>query len=1128
METQNIAKKTLPNPPTLNLAHLEPTQQNVDINKCIICQENDALSKKNKDEPLITGETGRKKIINAAEIRRDGTYERLTKLCTCVEDISSVPFVYHMNNSCYNSYTHSGKLRKIEAKQTKEVKEESTESEPKCIEEKPFKNLRKDLTPCAPPSSGINSLYIICLLCTHASHKKIRVKFRLCEANSILKVVTVSKSQQDHVYTTIAERLRDTDDNTVNSVAAGDFYCHKACYNRYVKPPEDSESKHESAQSKVQSLKIILFQRAIPYINKILESGDCCTMSDITEFTNSLIEEGEVLTSKLRNRDMKDFIISKYGDTIIITANARANESDIFYSSRITAADLLVKLKNQNLMREAGLQLAKDFDEVDFGLEDSFCDSTELKESWERTRTPDSWLTLCAAFCDYPKYKLFKSRAQEFTDMLNDDEVYESDTDNDVNDEENEGPEKEAPCQQEEHMKDEGYSTMIRDMMSIRIHCLFQMMYYLRTKGRKKVPMHMMVGHNVYARDRSKTILTIFNRVVACAGYKQIRKARSLLASYAIHLAKNNEVPLPSNLTTEDFTEGMLDNSNYIDRSSLSGTEMKNYSSGALAQDAMKSNPARKPPVSETGLNASEPLLVDKLPCQIVPNHQKPISRPNLPEDMILVPENKPNTELDMNGAREAAQKQEFVINLIRNGTDQDNPQIWAAVHALVSTANVPLMCVGFIPVVPEPITLRPVVRHCLTNFQSVCKQLTQDFLPLWADEGVFNIIVDIYLHEPDTFKDIFPCMGPFHWCRIILRCAGKLLRGTGIDDAMIECEIFGPVVIESALNGSHYVRALTGVLIVEDFIMKMVWKAFWNVKSKEAYPVLNKINTIQEKLHRKERCPKLFDELLSEVDKLHDDFKEFMREAEEKSELCKYLGVWLKIVAVIKNNVAAEREGNWNLHVAVTGDSIPIFCEFDCLKYVKSGSWYYERIKALEFTNPDIFRRFMLGQWAIRESPGWFKAVGADMRHEQSGQRVSKGPGGHFVVGATHKVSAVSEFELIYHEIGAICSTLNTVTINESLQHQECQLQHTFSPGRRVAVNKSVARLLDFTLKRQNPYVIDVTVPVLLHNPYTQVAVDREVAKYLLNCLQNGEKVWKEIRDQRFVQKKVKLFASM
>ena len=144
---------------------------------------------------------------------------------------------------------------------------------------------------------------------------------------------------------------------------------------------------------------------------------------------------------------------------------------------------------------------------------------------------------------------------------------------------------------------------------------------------------------------------------------------------------------------------------------------------------------------------------------------------------MILVPENKHRTELDMDGARETAEKRECLINLIRNETGSENPQIWAAVHALDSFAEVPLKHVGFIPVFPEPITLRPVVRHCLTNFQSICRHLAQDVLPLWADEGVFCIIADIYLHEPDTFKDIFPCMVPFHWCHILLRCAGKLLR---------------------------------------------------------------------------------------------------------------------------------------------------------------------------------------------------------------------------------------------------------------------------------------------------------------------------------------------------------------
>ena len=57
----------------------------------------------------------------------------------------------------------------------------------------------------------------------------------------------------------------------------------------------------------------------------------------------------------------------------------------------------------------------------------------------------------------------------------------------------------------------------------------------------------------------------------------------------------------------------------------------------------------------------------------------------------------------------------------------------------------------------------------------------------------------------------------------------GKLLRGSGPDDALIESGVFGPGVIESVLNGSHYVRALIGMLIVEDLIRSLQWQAFWH-----------------------------------------------------------------------------------------------------------------------------------------------------------------------------------------------------------------------------------------------------------------------------------------------------------
>jgi hypothetical protein len=47
-------------------------------------------------------------------------------------------------------------------------------------------------------------------------------------------------------------------------------------------------------------------------------------------------------------------------------------------------------------------------------------------------------------------------------------------------------------------------------------------------------------------------------------------------------------------------------------------------------------------------------------------------------------------------------------------------------------------------------------------------------------------------------------------------------------------------------------------------------------------------------------------------------------------------------------------------------------------------------------------------------------------MKVEQIIQRVSKGPGGHYVVGVTCKVTAATEFELLFYEIGSITSLLN------------------------------------------------------------------------------------------------------
>ena len=198
----------------------------------------------------------------------------------------------------------------------------------------------------------------------------------------------------------------------------------------------------------------------------------------------------------------------------------------------------------------------------------------------------------------------------------------------------------------------------------------------------------------------------------------------------------------------------------------------------------------------------------------------KPLVRPDLASDMLLSPENCTIEHLDTDTARKTSSNIEFSLHLIRTGLSE-TPLLWAASRVLISTSSIPLMRVGFLPVIPKPITNPATVHKALNNFENVRKQLNQAVLPIWCDDGVFSPAMDIILSEPERFKNILLMLGPFHWTKVLLRCAGRLFAGSGIDDALKECAVFGPNVLDSAINGGHYIRSLTGVLMIEHMIYK-------------------------------------------------------------------------------------------------------------------------------------------------------------------------------------------------------------------------------------------------------------------------------------------------------------------
>ena len=128
----------------------------------------------------------------------------------------------------------------------------------------------------------------------------------------------------------------------------------------------------------------------------------------------------------------------------------------------------------------------------------------------------------------------------------------------------------------------------------------------------------------------------------------------------------------------------------------------------------------------------------------------------------------------------------EFIISAMKGIASKTNEPLpsWAGIQALLSSAKVPLMQVGFLPFLPYPVTEYSTVFIAMLNFVKVLKQLKEKSLPVFADEGVFRIMLDIYLKCPDKFNDLVPMLGGFHMAKCIHRCVGKHIKNTGLEDA--------------------------------------------------------------------------------------------------------------------------------------------------------------------------------------------------------------------------------------------------------------------------------------------------------------------------------------------------------
>ena len=89
-----------------------------------------------------------------------------------------------------------------------------------------------------------------------------------------------------------------------------------------------------------------------------------------------------------------------------------------------------------------------------------------------------------------------------------------------------------------------------------RIKVLFQVLFYNVQKGKNKTPLHLMTGHSIHEKCKSRQLITLFNKASLSVNYNEIMKSHCNLAQYTTKECSES-LAFPSHFAKSSFTMGL-------------------------------------------------------------------------------------------------------------------------------------------------------------------------------------------------------------------------------------------------------------------------------------------------------------------------------------------------------------------------------------------------------------------------------------------------------------------------------------------------------------------------------------------------------------------------------------------
>jgi hypothetical protein len=451
---------------------------------------------------------------------------------------------------------------------------------------------------------------------------------------------------------------------------------------------------------------------------------------------------------------------------------------------------------------------------------------------------------------------------------------------------------------------------------------------------------------------------------------------------------------------------------------------------------------------------------------------------------------------------------------------------VWRAYNSLIGTATAesgdhPLDHSHSLPIINAPAHEWSTLVTVLENLY----KLNEMTCPVNPGKVMVTFDMDLYKRAlkleylDERYKGKWWLLpGAFHTSLCAVRCLGKTVEGSGIDESWFRSELYSEVVVNQIINGSHYNHAVEAHEITLQALTDLWLDEFFSELPAVRDALVSSTENLAEAFNmedgeaRKTAIREAHQKLLIEIESMNLEMQlqDFDRRR-AMFPMYSWLRMYMHQVLALLNFHRSVKQPQLLLYLSSLENLATYFFAYNRLDYAQNILEFTARTYASETTDPDLWKRLCAGEFAVTKNPIPFTSIGIDQSQEHD-NKILKGEGG--LRGITNKPSTLLKFCLAAPVLGHLSKETQEM-FGVTLAADSNQHHHHSAP--RVACQEKNVQALKAVLQ---PHGIFSDQNKQLHNFMTKQVLRDEAQTSILNMEARGEAAKVSFVEQRICGK--------